>query len=261
MILRGNYVSDTLRLSTNIQVFIPDQGKEPFRVVYLLHGLHGDQGTWIDNTMLPIFAKDYNVVFVMPEAGRSFYFNQIYGRKYYDYVSDELPDICRKIFNISAERDDTAVMGCSMGGLGSLRLALTRPDRFGFCGAISSACIYFKPMLDGLRDDPGPFLQSGPEAEAVVADLYNIYGDSLEYRADYDIRELVKNFPADKPKPKIFSTCGTEDDLRKENVKFADEMKKTDFDFSYEEWTGGHDWYFFSDALKRTLEYWHKNSE
>ena len=90
MILRGNFPSETLHMSTNIQFLIPDKTSGPFRVVYLLHGLHGDQGTWLDNTMLPVYAKEYNAVFVMPEAGRSFYLNLKYGRKYYDFVSDEL---------------------------------------------------------------------------------------------------------------------------------------------------------------------------
>jgi len=257
MILRGDYLSETLRMSTNVQMLIPDKGSGPFRVIYLLHGLHGNQGTWLDNSMLPVYAKKYNAVFVMPEVGRSFYLNLKYGRKYFDFVSEELPQICRNIFNISAKREDTAVMGCSMGGYGSLLLSLSRPDQFGFCGAISPACLYFKPMLDALRNDPGPYLKTGPEAEAVLTDLRCTYGDGLGYRKEYDIGELARNFPAGTEKPRIYGTCGTEDDLRKENVSFLADMKKTDFDYTYEEWSGGHDWYFFSDALKKTLDFWY----
>ena len=259
MILRGNFSSEILHMSTNIQVFIPDNCKKPFRVVYLLHGLHGDQGTWLDNTMLAYFARKYNAVFVMPEVGRSFYLNLKYGRKYYDYVSEELPRMCRGIFNISADREDTAVMGCSMGGFGALMLAFTRPDQFGFCGAISPACLYFKPMLEGLRTNPEPYLRTGSEAEEVYKDMHCAYGGGLEYRKDCDIVELAKSFPSGMPKPKIYVTCGTEDNLRKENLSFRDEMKNLDFDFTYEEWTGCHDWYFFNDSLKKTLEVWFKN--
>ena len=256
MILRGNYNSEVLHMSVNIQVYIPDQGKEPFHVVYLLHGLHGDQGTWLDNTVLPLYAKKYNAIFVMPEAGRSFYTNQKYGRKYYDFVSDEVPRVCRKIFNISARREDTAVMGCSMGGYGALKLALTRPDQFSFCGAIAPACLYFEHILDELRKDPGPWLDTGPEAHEILTDLFSIYGDGLKYQKEYDVVQLARNFPADMPRPKIYVTCGTEDDLRDDNLAFRDEMKNTAFDYTYEEWAGGHDWYFFSEALKKTLEIW-----
>jgi len=257
MILRGNFSSEVLHMSTNIQMLIPDKIDGPFKVVYLLHGLHGDQGTWLDNSMLPVFAKKYNTVFVMPEAGRSFYLNQEYGRRYFDYVSDELPNVCKKILNISSCREDTAVMGCSMGGYGSLKLVFSRPDRFGFCGAIAPACLYFGPMLEGLRKDPGPYLSTGSEAKEVIKDLRSLYGNSLEYRKDYDIPELARNFDSGMPKPKIYVACGTEDNLRKENLCFKDEMKNMNFDYTYEEWTGGHDWYFFSDALKKSLEFWY----
>ena len=245
-------------MNTNIQLLIPDKSSAPYRVVYLLHGLHGNQGTWLDNSMLPLYAREYNAVFVMPEAGRSFYINQKYGRKYYDHVSEELPGLCRRVFNVSAGVKDTAVIGCSMGGYGALMLSLSRPDQFGFCGAIAPACLYMKPMLDALRQDPDSYRKTGSEAEEILTDLYSIYGDGLKYRADFDIPELVKNFPAAAAKPVIYATCGTEDNLRKDNLKFRDEMKDTAFDYTYEEWTGGHEWYFFNEALKKTLEFWYK---
>jgi S-formylglutathione hydrolase FrmB len=235
---------------------IPDQSSSPFRVVYLLHGLHGSQGTWLDNTQLPVFAKKYNAIFVMPEASRSYYVNLKYGRKYYDYISDELPSKIRKIFNITADRENTAVMGCSMGGFGALRMALTKPEQYGFCGAISSACLYFKHVIKSLQKDPTEFLKTVPEADELLTDFYMIYGEKMEYRDDYDVVELVKNFPDTAPKPKIFATCGIQDSFREDNLRFRTEMESTDFDFSYEEWTGGHDWYFFNDALKKTLELW-----
>jgi S-formylglutathione hydrolase FrmB len=260
MILRGNFPSEILHVSTNIQLLIPEHSNVPYRVVYLLHGLHGDQGTWLDNTQLPVYAREYNAVFVMPEAPRSFYTNLKYGRKYFDYISGELPEVCRKIFNISAKREDTAVMGCSMGAFGALRLALSKPEQYGFCGAISSACLYFRHILDGLRADPAPYIKTGEEAEETLKDLYAIYGTDLEYCNDYDVLELVKNFSAGKPKPKIFATCGTEDEFRKDNLKFNDEMKNTDFDFTYEEWAGDHEWYFFNEALKKTIEFWYKKN-
>jgi S-formylglutathione hydrolase FrmB len=263
MILRGDYRSGILHTTVNVQFLIPEKGSQtevekPYKVVYLLHGLHGNEGSWLNNSMLPYYGKKYNVIFVMPEAGRSFYCDLKYGRKYYTFITDELPQICKRIFNISSRREDTAVMGYSMGGLGSLKLALTKPEQYGFCGAISSACLYFGPILEKLRMDITSYLKLETEAEDILKDLYNIYGESLEYRKDGDILELVKNFPADKPKPKIYAVCGTEDNLYKDNLKFNEEMKETTFDFTFEEWPGGHDWYFFNEALKKTLEFWHK---
>jgi len=258
MILRGYYNSEILHTSINIQFIIPDKGAGPYKVIYLLHGMHGNQGTWNDYTMLPYFSKEYDAIFVIPEVGRSFYCNQKFGRKFLSFTGDELPKISRKIFNISNRREDTAVMGCSMGGYGSLKLALSKPEQYGFCGSISAACIYLKPMLDGLRVDADSYRKTGEEAEEILNDLYCIFGNDLEYRSNDDVSALIKNFPSGKPMPKFYITCGTEDDLREENLKLRDDMKNASLDFTYEEWSGGHEWYFFSEALKKTLEFWYK---
>ena len=258
MILKGYYPSEILQTSANIQFMIPEKSKRPFKVVYLLHGMHGSHDSWVDNSMLPYFGKKYDAIFVMPDAARSFYCDLKYGRNYFSYFSEELPKICKNIFDISDRPEDTAVIGYSMGAFGSLLLALGKPGQYGFCGAISTACLYFKPMLDALRKDAPAHIKDNKEAEEILKDLYAIYGEGLEYQPEKDIVELVKRYPADILKPKIYSTCGTEDDLMKDNHKFRDMMKETDFDFTYEEWTGGHDWDFFNEGLKKTLEFWFK---
>jgi len=259
MILRGDYMSDILHTTVNISFMIPEKrGDEPYKIAYLLHGLHGNSGTWINNTMLPYYGKDYDAIIAMPEVGRSFYCNQKYGRNYYTFISEELPQICKRIFNISEKREDTAVIGNSMGGYGALRMAFSKPGQYGFCGAISPACLYFGPIVDGLRKDPSAYLKTGREAEETLKDLYSIYGEELGYLPESDVPYLVKNYPTDIPKPKVYVNCGTEDNLLKENHKFREEMKGMSFDFTYEEWSGGHEWDFFNEGLKKTFEFWLK---
>jgi S-formylglutathione hydrolase FrmB len=259
MILRGDFYSTVLRSTTNIQILIPDNVKDegPYRIVYLLHGLHGAQGSWCDYTMLPYYAKDYHAVFVSPEAGRSFYSDLKYGQRYFAYVGGELPQVCKKIFNISAKREDTAVMGCSMGGYGALKLALTYPENYGFCGAVSPACLFIKGILDSIRKDPAAMRKGGEDNQAILMDLYTIFGEDLVPREENDIIDILAKFPAGREKPKIYTACGTEDDLRKENLLFKEEIQKAGFDYTYEEWPGGHEWYFFNEALKKALQFWY----
>ena len=255
MILRGYFSSEILRMGTNIQFLFPEQ--EPRRVVYLLHGLHGDQGTWLDRTMLPVYAAEYDAVFVIPEAGRSFYTDQLYGRKYFSYINEELPQVCKKMFGLAPARENTAVMGCSMGGYGALKLCLTFPQQYGFCGAISPACLYFEDILSGLRKNAESYRKTGAEAEETLKDLYAIYGNNLEYIPDYDIVKLAKKFDDPKTAPKFYITCGTEDRLHEENIRFREDIKNIPFDLTYEEWSGKHDWYFFNEALRKTLKIWY----
>jgi S-formylglutathione hydrolase FrmB len=260
MILRGNVYSESLNMHTGLSVLVPNSGttKGPYRIVYLLHGLHGNHDTWLDNTTLPVFARDYNAVFIMPEAGRSFYTDMHWGLKYFTYISEELPEICRETFNISGRREDTAVMGCSMGGYGALKIALSNPERYGFCGSISSACMFVKDILGRLRQDVSVWLNTGgDQAEPILRDFYAIFGDDLSYKAGNDILELVEKLAGAPAKPVIYAACGMGDGFREENLRFRDCMEKFDLDFTYEEWQGLHDWYFFDGALKKALEKWY----
>ncbi len=101
MILKGNLFSQKLEMETSLSILIPDNTSEkPFRVVYLLHGLCGRSGDWIDYTMLPVYAQKYNVLFIMPEVARSFYSDMKIGMNYFSYITKELPQICKSNFNI-----------------------------------------------------------------------------------------------------------------------------------------------------------------
>jgi S-formylglutathione hydrolase FrmB len=260
MILRGNVYSEVLHLYTGITLLAPDQHREEgsYKTAYLLHGLHNDQNSWLDSTMAQVFSRDYHVLFIMPEVGRSFYADMKHGYKYFTYVSEELPELCKRVFNISARREDRAVIGCSMGGYGALKCALTKPDYYGFCGAISPACLFIDEHLNGLRKNADYWLKTGgPEAEAILRDFRAVFGDDLAYTEGDELIKLAEKAAAGTVRPKIYAACGTEDTLQKENIRFKEQIEKLTIDYTYEEWAGAHDWQFFNDALKKALQVWH----
>jgi S-formylglutathione hydrolase FrmB len=267
MILQGNVFSETLNMTTGLSVFFPEklQKRTAYRAAYLLHGLHGDNRTWLHNTMLPVIAKHTDTVFIMPEVGRSFYADMKFGYRYFTYVSEELPQICKRNFNISTEWEDTAVMGCSMGGYGALKLALSKPDRYGFCGAISPACLFLNEILQGLRKEWERYAQLGHDEASIVRDFKMIFGEDFQYGGSDIILKLAKNIekPVEKTveKPKIYMTCGTEDNLIVDNRRFAKEMKEMAFDYTYEEWAGVHDWQFFNTSLIKVMQAWTRGQE
>jgi S-formylglutathione hydrolase FrmB len=125
MILRGNVFSKILEMDTGITIVTPNDFKMDgtYKVVYLLHGACGNNGTWADYSMLPVYANHGKTIYVLPEVARSFYTDMKYGFKYFSYITEELPNICKTVFNISADREDTAIIGGSMGGYGALNCA------------------------------------------------------------------------------------------------------------------------------------------
>ena len=257
MMLRGDVFSQTLEMETGITILTPPtgMGKPPYRVVYLLHGLSGRSGDWLDYTMLPVFAREYEVVFIMPEVGRSFYTDMRYGQQFFSYVVDELPLLSRTYFNISARREDTAVIGNSMGGYGALKCALTKPDSFGMCCALASACLFLKERTGGLTELGDIEKVRAAIGEQLVRDFQGAFGEGMEIGPEADIMTLARAAATGKNKPRIYSACGADDDLVDDNRKFRDEMLALGFDFTYEEWAGSHDWRFFNTALELALRF------
>jgi putative tributyrin esterase len=254
MIFRGHVFSRTLQMETGLSVLVPDKADRdrPYRVVYLLHGICGRSGDWLEYSMLPVFARTYGAILVMPEVARSFYADQTYGLKYFQYVAEELPDIVGQTFNVAAGRENTAVVGCSMGGYGALRLALTHPGRYGWAAGLAPACLYL--------DEGIPFLRANPEqaraafGEQLVTDLAAVFGPDFAWDESYSIRSLAAKALAAPERPRLSVSCGTEDGMMIGDCRrFRDDMAALGYPLAYDEWSGGHDWTFFNRALELAL--------
>ena len=255
MILHGNVYSQQLEMNTGISVLVPndfEEGKK-YKVAYLLHGIHGDNDTWIENTMLPIYSREKNIVFVMPSALRSFYTDTASGQKYFSYVSDELPHIMKSVFHITTNRKETAVIGCSMGGYGALKIGLSRPESFGFIGAFSSAILTLKEYLDEFKTEEQIAEQRVIWGDQMVNDMMAVFGSTGKYDPKDDVFELAKDVEKSEFDPKIYMACGLQDYLYEENDVFQKKMKTLDLDFKYEEWDGEHNWVFFDQALRKAI--------
>ncbi|MBM7836264.1 alpha/beta hydrolase [Clostridium sardiniense] len=261
MILRGNVFSKILEMDTGITVIVPNGFKESnkYKVAYVLHGLCGDNGSWADNTMLPVYANNYNTIFIMLEVARSFYTDMKYGQRFFSYITEELPEICKRVFKISHKREDTAIIGGSMGGYGALKCALSKPEEYGYCCAFSSACLFLKDDLDRQRKNDKTEELKAMYGEQLITDFLSAFGQELECNPQNEILELAKSVSVQEIKPKIYLACGTEDYLRDYNIRFRNEIEKINLNFTYEEWEGVHDWYFFNEALKKALQFCFEN--
>ncbi len=257
MILSGTLQSKSLGMETGVTVITPDRFRMGIgtKVAYLLHGLYGGNRDLVDFTRLPYYAKDRQVTFIMPEAGRSFYTDMAHGQKFFTYIAEELPRHCRSTFNISDRREDTAVFGVSMGGYGALKAALSHPADFGYCCAISPARLFLKQDLESLRTEEGRRLALARYGAQMVEDMYSIYGERLAWSEENELFDLAQSAVRKGPFPKIYCACGTEDYLYPDNLRFARKVRSISSDYTFETWTGRHDWNFFDEALNRALTF------
>ena len=254
MRLSGTVYSDILEMDTPVSIITPNQltRDEPYKVAYVLHGLRGNATSWLDYSMLPVYAMGGNTIYILPDAGRSMYTDMKHGFRYFTYLTEELPQICRSVFRISADREHTAVMGASMGGYGALKCALTKPEQYGLCAAFSSGCLFIKNDLAFMREN-------GMDAAAriwgtqLANDIPSIFGDDLVWKPEYELTELATEAKQKGVLPEIYMTCGTEDKFYPDHVRFTGILDEIGIDCTFEQWHAKHDFLCFDKALKRTV--------
>ena len=187
MRLSGTVFSNILEKDTDITIITPNNllNQKQYKVAYVLHGLCGNSKTWLDYSMLSVYAMEGNTIYILPDAERSFYCNQ-----YFDYITEELPLICKNIFSISSHRDDTIILGNSMGGYGALLCALSKPQQYGICGAFSSCCLLLKQGLYDMKQNSIKYQQQF--GKQLINDFTTIFGESLTWKSKFDILENAK---------------------------------------------------------------------
>lgn len=253
MRLHGTVYSQTLQMDTGLTIVTPNLLREEYHVVYLLHGLYGNHQSWLDYSMLASYAADGNSIYIMPEVGRSFYCDMACGFAYFTYITEELPEICKSMFRISAKRENTAVMGASMGGYGALKCALSRPERYGKCAAFSAGCLQLRASLAELRENgmrPDYIERFGAQ---LVQDFRAIFGEDYSWRPELDVFELAKQTPKGL-RPELYLSCGTMDAFYPEYRLFCSQLQEAGIPFHAEEWPAQHDFTCFDRALHSAID-------
>ena len=93
---------------------------DAYPTLYLLHGMSDDYTIWERRTSIERYASEKGIAVVMPDGDLSWYTDMKYGGRYFTFMSDELPAVCRDFFpKMSDKREDTFVAGLSMGGYGA----------------------------------------------------------------------------------------------------------------------------------------------
>lgn len=239
-VIHANLFSDALQMHISYTAILPEGMEGPYPVLYLLHGLSDDDHAWLHQTSLVRYAQKRKVAIFMPQVHRSFYTDMKHGGKYWTFISEEFPQKMNRLFRISTKREDTFVAGLSMGGYGAFKLASAYPERFhkaaSFSGAVDIALSWSK---DQSRDD-----------------LFgDIYGTLEQFESsDDNLFTLFNKLKENEKKPSFYLACGTDDFILDGNRHFY-ETFKNDFDLSYVEEPGDHNWEFWDRHILLALEW------
>ena len=226
------FFSESLQREMPYRVFAPAEirtGRLP--VVYLLHGGGGNGfRDWSNYSNVAQFASG-GLLLVMPQGDYSYYTNAALRPqdRYEDYIVKDLAaDVARR-FPVRNDREGRALVGVSIGGFGAVTLALKRPDRFAFAGALSPAIDVPRRRFTWRRLD-----QSRRFRE--------IFGpDDTTGRRDDDPFVLVRSTDPAKA-PYFYLTCGKSEGLLASNREFAASLDRYGFAHEFHAVPGAHDW-------------------
>ena len=211
-------------------------------VIYLLHGGGGGFHDWSNYSDVAGYAER-GLILVMPEGNSSYYTNSADRPqdRYEDYIVQDLISDVEQRFPASSGRTHRAIAGVSMGGFGSVVLALKHSDLFVFAGGLSSA-------LD-VPSRPFSIKRIGQYRQH--SSIFGPWGSTRRRASD----PFVLARSADPAQtPYLFLTCGDQEGLLPTNRRFAAMLQARHFSYELHTVAGGHDWNQWSRNLPALMK-------
>ena len=173
--LQGNLEGDSP--DRDVFIYLPPSystsRNQRYPVVYLLHGYGLTAERWMSFTKLAEAAdKDIaagtmkEMILVNPDAftkySGSMYSASVTTGDWESYIADDLVSYVDGHYRTIANRLSRGLGGHSMGGYGTIRIGMKRPDVFGSLYIMSACCLMNQPFAGGNRGAGAP--GSAPEA-------------------------------------------------------------------------------------------------
>ena len=219
-------------------VVVPDTSQAPggsFPVVYLLHGYGAHPKVWLQRLDLRSFADRYRCMIVCPDGSEdSWYLDSPVdtSSRYETYVATEVVDWIDAHYPTVRTREGRAITGVSMGGHGSLYIAIRHQGRFGAAGSISG-------ILDLLETTQ----------EAALARKLGEYGIHPSRWREHSVVNHLEKLRGSSMALSIL--CGTDDPFTLSNRRTHQDLLSLGVGHDYIEFPGGHSW----EAWGRACEY------
>jgi len=246
--------SELLGRTINYRILYPPSYQNPenrerrYPVIYLLHGLSGESGNWLEKTGVAQYAMRYDLFIVMVDGANGWYTDSATkpADKYESYILRELiPDV-EKRFRVSTQREGRAIAGLSMGGYGAIKFGLKHPEMFALAASMSGAFTAASWTEKDLKD-PGVMRDS-------VLQTFGPPGSPT--RAANDVIRLAREVPANQIStlPFLYIDCGTEDFLFNDSREFASLLVGLKIPHEYRQLPGTHSWPYWDAELQEILK-------
>lgn len=230
-----------------------------YPVLYFLHGLNENEMRWssrgetdllLDKLVAAGQAQEF-IVAVPMSATTSFYTNVRNGNEpWEDAIVKEFIPMIESSYRVAGTREMRGISGISMGGYGSLKIAMKHPEMFGSVSAHSAALV---PDFDSTT-------VTGRRLDQFKALFERIYG--LNFQGNQDLTYWDANNPLVLARNtsrfqglKIYFDCGTEDEYGfYVGHKVLDEtLTKASYPHEAAVYPGVHGWDYAKQHTQQSL--------
>jgi len=256
-VVTDSLYSATLKSFVKYNVYLPknyDVENALYPVIYLLHGLQGDYTDWEVKGNMATVADELiesgevlPCVILMPNAGdtdifrvQNGYFN-VPDWNYEDFFFNEFMPAAEQKYRCISDKQHRAIMGLSMGGGGSTVYAVTHPELFSSCYAMSA----------WLDTDVNPNMRPGKFLNTLKSVNEHAPARYIPNAGEEAIREIKT--------VKWFFDCGDDDDLLHLSVELHDVMTKAGIKNELRVRDGIHNWEYWHTALRMSLPFASRN--
>lgn len=255
--------STLLKTEVKYSIYLPDgyeHSKRYYPVVYLLNGYTGDETSWIESGGMQHIVDHeieqgniQKMVIVMPDGDDRLYMNRTDGTyPYEDMFMKELLPYIQSNYRVRKGKRYTGISGLSMGGAGSLKLALKYDQHFGACAAYSSAIFTEESVTSSDQESMDGYVSKA------IPDMVGTKGKNRLNKGyeEYNVLQLVKNKdPELLKKVKIYFDCGDDDFLTLGNAQLHKELVIRQIPHEYRVRDGSHTWPFWRESLPVGLKF------
>lgn len=194
------YQSKTTGTTRKANIILPVgyDKSQTYPVLYLLHGIGGDETEWFQGKPIEIIgnlqaeeavvpfitvvpnvrarANDHDISDIYQQTNFSAFDNFI------NDLRDDLMPYMQEHYNIYTDREHTAICGLSMGGMESLNIGFSMLDTFGYIGAFSPAPTLNTALLtlEGSEYVPYHVMICCGDSDSVVTEVPKGYHEVLE---------------------------------------------------------------------------------
>ncbi|RCX19479.1 putative tributyrin esterase [Anaerobacterium chartisolvens] len=271
-VLKMNFLSKALRMNTNITVILPTisfdlslAGFEDtyipgmkYQAMYLLHGGSGDDSDYVNFTNIVRYADRNKLAVIMPSVNNSCYTDYEDGTRYFTYITEELPRLCKTLFPISDKREDTFIAGLSMGSHGAMKAAMNYPERYAAVLLMSGAS--YRPGVPSMVKTVNGKIDFDNIMKSPVSGGIDEKINDPEYIKGTvnDVYAAAKNnVELGKKLPKVFFRVGDSDHALHRATLAEKDLREWGYETRIEVIQGmGHEWDLWDETLKIALQEW-----